>query len=161
MRRWWLTSEQARFWRQDYDARTAGGVGAQAPARPQAVSLQPGTVEATQRIEAAALDPIEATLPLTAFAGVAGKAVGAADAGNSVMGVFVIGLAAAIPCARPSSVLALNPGTSVTYLPMVPVSLGQAPTVNKGLKGLEWCQNGSTLKSHVLLSVDHSQEPLP
>lgn len=39
MRHWWITCEQARFWREDYDRRTLGGVGASAPARPQAVTL--------------------------------------------------------------------------------------------------------------------------
>ena len=32
MRHWWITCEQARWWREDYDRRTLGGVGAPAPA---------------------------------------------------------------------------------------------------------------------------------
>jgi len=49
MRHWWTTCEQARFWREDYDRRNpVGGVGASAPARPEAVTLltsQPGRGE--------------------------------------------------------------------------------------------------------------------
>ena len=36
---WTLVCEQARFWRRDYAQRSHGGVGAVAPARPEAVSL--------------------------------------------------------------------------------------------------------------------------
>lgn len=46
MKAWWLVCEQARFWRDDYDRRTLGGVGASAPARPQAV--EPLTSEPLQ-----------------------------------------------------------------------------------------------------------------
>jgi DNA-binding transcriptional regulator YiaG len=59
MRYWWLTSEQARFWRDDYDRRTLGGVGAPAPA----LTLQPEAGEAVQPIAAAPALPIKAAPP--------------------------------------------------------------------------------------------------
>jgi len=67
MTAWWLVSEQARFWRADYDRRTLGGVGAQAPARPQAVTLQPEAVEAAASVETFNHVPVNAVIQLTAF----------------------------------------------------------------------------------------------
>jgi hypothetical protein len=63
MTAWWLTCEQARWWRQDYDQRAARGVGAPAPARPQAVTLQPEAVEAVSLASAVLLVPIEVAIP--------------------------------------------------------------------------------------------------
>lgn len=65
MRRWWITSEQARWWREDYDRRTLGGVGAPAPA----LTLQPEAGEAAEEAAAALAHPIGAASTLTALAG--------------------------------------------------------------------------------------------
>jgi DNA-binding XRE family transcriptional regulator len=63
MRCWWLTSEQARFWRQDYDRRAAGGVGASAPA----MTLQLEAGEAVTSHEVVSVRPVEAPSPSTAL----------------------------------------------------------------------------------------------
>ena len=67
MTAWWLVCEQARFWRDDYDRRTLGGVGAQAPARPQAVTLQPEAAEAISHIEIPGHIPPSVVVQLTAL----------------------------------------------------------------------------------------------
>jgi len=64
MRHWWITSEQARWWREDYDRRTLGGVGAPAPA----LTLQPEAGKAAEEAAAALAHPIGDASTLTAFA---------------------------------------------------------------------------------------------
>ncbi|MBD8900366.1 hypothetical protein IHE46_15445 [Rhodanobacter sp. DHG33] len=64
---WTVVYAQARLWQEDYERRTAGGVGALAPARPQAVTLQPEVWEARVVTEALPSPPIEAIPQLTAF----------------------------------------------------------------------------------------------
>ncbi len=64
---WQGICEQARMWRQDYDRRAARGVGALAPARPQAVTLQPEVWQAEVVTEALPSPPIGADPLLTAL----------------------------------------------------------------------------------------------
>ncbi len=64
---WTVVCEQARLWREDYERRALGGVGALAPARPQAVTLQPEVWEAEVITEALPSPPIEADSTLTAL----------------------------------------------------------------------------------------------
>lgn len=80
MRHWWITSEQARFWRDEYDQRTARGVGAPAPA----LTLQPAAGEAAEQAAAAQSHPIGAAFPLTALASLPRRAAGASQAGMAV-----------------------------------------------------------------------------
>jgi hypothetical protein len=67
---WPLLCEQARFWRQDFAQRMAGGVGAIAPA----LTPLPGAVEAARRAAAGNVVPIGAAASLTAFARSSGLA---------------------------------------------------------------------------------------
>lgn len=105
MRHWWITCEQARFWREDYDRRTLGGVGASAPARPQAVTLlisQPGRGEqdAGQRpslaparhmpTPAAALDRVTEEPAGSAACGQAAGAAGGRTSGDPARDLVVI-----------------------------------------------------------------------
>jgi DNA-binding transcriptional regulator YiaG len=80
MRHWWITCEQARWWREDYDRRTLGGVGAPAPA----LTLQPAAGMAAEDAAAAPAHPVGAASTLTAFAGPGGAAAGAPGAGKAV-----------------------------------------------------------------------------
>jgi hypothetical protein len=68
MRTWWLQLEHARLWREAYDRGEIRGCGGNAPARPQAVPLQPGVRVAARQAAAAPVHPIEAASTLTAFA---------------------------------------------------------------------------------------------
>lgn len=83
MHHWWITCEQARFWREEYDRRTLGGVGAQPPRGREAVKPQPEAGVAAGQAAAAPVPPIEAATALTAFAHDAGKAAGAAGVGKA------------------------------------------------------------------------------
>jgi hypothetical protein len=68
MRRWWLTCEQARFFREAYDRETLGGVGAKPLRARERVTLLPGAGMAAKQAAAAPSHPIEAASTLTAFA---------------------------------------------------------------------------------------------
>jgi hypothetical protein len=91
MQRWWITLEQARFWREAYDRETLRGAGAQPLRGREAVPLLIGaTVEAepvgTPPPPSPEAVPYSATRP-TAFAhagAAAGAAVGIAVGGLSV-----------------------------------------------------------------------------
>ena len=63
MRQWWITCQQARFWRQDYDRGRDRGVG-----RSPAQTLQPEAREAERQAAAALSHPIGAAPTLTALA---------------------------------------------------------------------------------------------
>ncbi|ODU74734.1 MAG: hypothetical protein BGP10_01785 [Rhodanobacter sp. 68-29] len=60
---WTVVYAEARLWHEEYERRAAGGVGALAPARPQAVTLQPEVWKAEVTTEALPSPPPE---PLTA-----------------------------------------------------------------------------------------------
>jgi hypothetical protein len=68
MRRWWLTCEQARFFREAYDRETLGGVGAQPLRARERVTLLPEAGMAAKQAAAAPLHPIEAAFTPTALA---------------------------------------------------------------------------------------------
>lgn len=71
MRTWWITLEQARFWRQGYDAATRPSAGRTVPAAVMVAdgdSLQPEAGMAAKQAAAALSLPIEAASTLTAFA---------------------------------------------------------------------------------------------
>lgn len=64
---WPSICERARLWQQDYERRAAGGVGALAPARPTAVTLQPEVWQAEVITEALPSPPTGADSLLTAL----------------------------------------------------------------------------------------------
>lgn len=84
MRHWWLTCEQARFFREAYDRDTLGGVGAQPLRARERVTLLPEARLAAKQAEAAPVIPIGARATPTAFAHDAGTAAGAAGVGKAV-----------------------------------------------------------------------------
>lgn len=83
MRHWWITCEQARWWREDYDRRTLGGVGASAPA----MTPQPAAGKAADQAAAALAHPIGAASTLTALAGLDAWRQRSAPAGQVGMAV--------------------------------------------------------------------------
>lgn len=84
MRRWWITCEQARFWREAYDLATAGGVGATPPRARERVTLLPGVGKAAEQADAAPSVPTGAAVTPTAFACPPRQAAGASRAGMAV-----------------------------------------------------------------------------
>lgn len=84
MRVWWLTCEQARFFREAYDRDTLGGVGAQPLRARERVTLLPEAGVAGKQAAAAPCHPIEAAATPTAFAHDAGRATGADGVGMAV-----------------------------------------------------------------------------
>lgn len=103
MRHWWITCEQARFWREDYDRRNpVGGVGAPAPAGALLTSEPIGVGVAGQQLaslpEPAASPASPATalfvLPLAAVSVLREQLAAAAEASPSLdAGVFLGDLA--------------------------------------------------------------------
>lgn len=93
MRRWWMTCEQARFFRDAYDRGQIRGVG-----RSPALTLQPAAGKADKQAAAAHPHPIGAAPTPTALACPPRRAAGASRAGMAVGlfgGTARLGLAAA------------------------------------------------------------------
>lgn len=72
---WQGICERARLWQRDYERRASGAVGALAPARPQAVTLQPEVWQAEVITEALPSPPIGADPLLTALLGLIAPAL--------------------------------------------------------------------------------------
>jgi hypothetical protein len=113
MRRWWLTCEQARFFREAYDRDTLGGVGAQPLRARERVTLLPEARMAGKQADAASVIPIGARSTPTAFAHDVGKAAGAAGVGMAV-GLFPVAARLGHAAAARSDAGLVNLSTSGT-----------------------------------------------
>jgi hypothetical protein len=153
MRHWWITSEQARFWREDYDRRNpVGGVGASAPAATlltsQAIGAEPAGTQPVLLPEAEAPPAV----PLTAFLVVGGvfpvecTALRREDAGP-MLGDF--SHLALVPTSKGFGPVECEALCRVESLPLEAPpahdALRLVPTFNKGLKPLLWLHSGGNM----------------
>ena len=153
MRHWWITCEQARWWREDYDRRALGGVGAPAPANALLTSEPIGAGRAGQQLaslpEPAAYPAAPATalfvLPLAAVPVLREHLAAAADASPSLdAGVFLGDLAMlgrAFGALPPPQLQQLQPLLGGKLTPRcdqigqyeAPVACDEGPVSNTGL----------------------------
>jgi hypothetical protein len=153
MRHWWLTCEQARWWREDYDRRTLGGVGAPAPADTLLTSVSAEAEAAGAQLvsvpESAASPASPATalfvLPLAAVPVLREQLAAAAEASPSLdAGVFLGDLAMlgrAFGALPPPQLQQLQPLLGGKLIPssnqtgayVAPLPLHEGPVSNTGL----------------------------